>query len=1094
MNQLPVGEQPTFVVGVGASAGGLEALGEMFGHAESDERVCYMVVLHLAPDYRSLIAELLGKQTTLSVERASNGTVLRGNTVYVIEPKTTLRCEGHHLRVDEYQLERHLHRPIDILFESLASVWGSHSAAVVLSGTGSDGSRGSRAVKEAGGLVIAQRPDTAAFDSMPNALISTGHVDVVLRPGEICCEISQLLSTGSLSGVPDALTQDEELLGRILTALHRHTDVDFSRYKPTTIARRVERRRGLARAETFDVYAELVERDENEAKRLCSELLIGVTQFFRDPESIHELNKALREVLAARDESRFRVWVAGCSTGEEAYTIAMVISELMREVGRSLDFKVFATDVNEKALATASAGRYPAAAIADIPTQLLSRYFEQDSTGSYVALPVLRDRMLFSRHDLLCDPPFSNLDLITCRNVLIYMLAEAQAQLSRVFGFGLRQGGLLWMGPSEAPSGGEFLFEPLAKKARIYRATQAGGRATPLNRGTERRNRSAPSVPPLPPVRSGRYMLDSSFFLSVADGLLPPYVIFDENYELRFQSGSARNYLTFEDGPATLDVRRLLSRDARLLVSSAVERQSAGLAEDVVYRGATFVLSGEDPSVVDLRIRRIKRDSGGEILTALFFEPTTPTHAAHELPITVATDAVQERIESLERELEAARLHLRTTVAKLEASNEELQSTNEELLASNEELQSVNEELQSVNEELHTVNAELQSKVEELSRVTADMDEVLATVDTGILVLDDDLKIRRFNQRAANFVRVVNHDAGRPLSHLNHSFAGTPILDDCARAIRERTPVERLLFSDDGARVLFRAKPVSQSVSRGVLVSFSDISTIETLEDSAHRLKEAVEQLDSPVVLLDAEGIITYANRCFSDLSRRDAGFLPGTAFVDLIVPTSRHDFRVALETVRASKPWRGMSLLEVPGGTPLAEEVRLRPILSKTGQVMGAARFSSPIPDLGRNIRILLIEDNPADAALVEERLRADGLLNHFEWQKSGEDALAFLDVAPAETLPDLVLLDLGLPGMSGHQFLTEIKARPRLCHIRVVVLTFSDLGVDIQQAYELGASAYVTKPVGLDGFRKIVRGMDGFWFSVVRYPGSRETASAQA
>ncbi|HET9959972.1 MAG TPA: PAS domain-containing protein, partial [Polyangiaceae bacterium] len=395
----------------------------------------------------------------------------------------------------------------------------------------------------------------------------------------------------------------------------------------------------------------------------------------------------------------------------------------------------------------------------------------------------------------------------------------------------------------------------------------------------------------------------------------------------------------------------------------------------------------------------------------------------------------------------------------------------------------VNEELQSVNEELHTVNAELQSKLQELSRVNADLDEVLATVDTGILVLDDDLKIRRFNQRATNFVRIVGHDAGRPLSHLSHSFAGTSILDDCARTAREHVGVERVLFSDDGARVLFRTKPIRSAGRDGVLVSFSDVTSIETLEDAAQRLNEAVEQLDSPVVLLDKEGSIIYANRCFSDLSRRDAAFLPGTAFVDLLDESSRSGFAAALEQVRAGKPWHGTSALDVPNSPPILEETRLRPLFSKTGSLIGVARFSAALPDLGRNVRILLVEDNAGDAMLVEERLRLDGVINHFQWVTSAEAALERLDRSSAESLPDLILIDLGLPLISGEELLRIVKSDVRYAHIAVAILTGADVAVREQALYDRGAVAIVRKPVDLDGFRQILRRLEGFWFSMVRY-----------
>lgn len=533
----------------------------------------------------------------------------------------------------------------------------------------------------------------------------------------------------------------------------------------------------------------------------------------------------------------------------------------------------------------------------------------------------------------------------------------------------------------------------------------------------------------------------------------------------------------------------MLPKDVRFLLGAARDRHSSTCPEDILYRAVPLTTVNGKPALVDLRVRRLRNALQDQGATAVFFENPSALAEARELAIPLATADVRERVDALEGELESTRRHLQAAVAKLESANEELQSTNEELLASNEELQSVNEELQSVNEELHTVNSELQSKVEELSRLNADMDEILASVDTGLMVLDEDLNIRRFNDRAAHFVRVVDRDVGRPLSHLSHSFAGAPLLDDCALALRDQEVCEKLLFTDKGARVLFRAKPVRESAGRGLLVTFSDVSSIEILEDSALRLSQAIDQLDTPVVLLDVGGVITYANRCFSSTAIRDASYLPGTEFGVLVSAASRNAHEEAMNAVRGGEAWKGTCTLDVPGGDPLCEEVRLRPLRSKEGKVIGAARFSAPLRPQRSGARVLLVGTNRDDAAQIQHELMAKGLVDSFEVERHAEVAAASLVQLRPEELPDVVLLDSEMSSDALQPFLDALRGHPGTSQIPVVRLTAGE-GRDAELAQGDGFSASLPKRSLGSEFAQVLGGLEGFCCALIRRPRASEQA----
>ena len=814
-----------FVVGVGASAGGLEALSELVGDAPAEADIAYVVVQHLSPDYKSMIAELLSKRTELRVVRAEDDAALEAGTVYVIESNTLLRLEGGRLLVEKAPRRHGMHLPIDIFFNSMAADQGSQCAAVVLSGTGSDGTRGARAVKERGGFVVAQSPETSKFDGMPRSVIDTGIVDIVLPPGEIATYLSDVVANGHERTHFADGEYDDALLNRILSVVRRRTDLDFGHYKPSTLARRIERRLQVLKLTDVRGYAERLERDPHEVATLHQELLIGVTQFFRDPESIAAIRPQLQRLVDGLQRP-LRIWVAGCSTGEEAYTVAALAQEALDQSQSEAGFKLFATDVNPRALQFAGIGHYPSSAVADIPANLLARYFDQTTTGSYRIRKSLRDNMLFSHHNVFADPPFSSLDLVVCRNVLIYLRSAVQQRVCRLFSFALRMGGVLWLGPSEAAPDKENNFELLSARWKIYELRERSNFHSILKdydaTVDERRERAEASGL----VRSTTPRADLTEAVSAAGmGFTPPFLLVDEDLNLLFRSGSFQDILQVPQGRVTSDLRAMVPAELAFVLGTAVRKVSL-VEDDLVYRGLVHKTeSGQ--YTFDLRARTL-RAPGHKGLAALYFEGLADGPGPlTELPVPTLSEDAQQRITELESELQMSSENLQATVEELESSNEELQATNEELLASNEELQSLNEELQSVNEELHTLNAEHHGKIEELSVINADLDNLLAHVDIGTLFLSGDLLVRRCNARVGDYVHVRPIDTGRPLMHFSHELAGAPLVEDCARTVRTREPVERLLETVDGRRVLFRTTPLTPaSQEPGVVVTFTDVSKV----------------------------------------------------------------------------------------------------------------------------------------------------------------------------------------------------------------------------------------------------------------------------
>ena len=924
--------EPTvpFIVGVGASAGGLEAMIEMVAAAPLEADVAYVVVQHLSPDYKSMIAELLSKKTELRVVRADQGAVVEAGIVYVIEPNTVLRMNKGTLEVEEAPKRHGIHLPIDIFFTSLAADQGSNCAAVILSGTGSDGSRGARAIKERGGFVIAQSTETSKFDGMPRSVIDTGIVDIVLAPGQMASYLAELVTStpGQAAGGGEGF--DDGVINRILGTIRQRTDLDFRHYKPSTLVRRIERRLQVLKLGDVDDYAERLERDPVEVATLHQELLIGVTQFFRDPESIVAARPYLRELVGKLDRP-LRLWVAGCSTGEEAYTVAALAQEALDEAQCNFGFKLFATDVNPRSLQFAGIGHYAPGSVEDVPEDLLERYFEQTSSGNYRINKSLRDNMLFSLHNVFGDPPFSSLDMVVCRNVLIYLRPAVQQRVCRLFSFALRVGGILWLGPSEAAPDKEKNFELVSSRWKIYQLRERSNFHSILREydSTVEDRRERTEVAAL--VRSSPNRPDLTEVVSAASaGFAPPFLVVDEELNLLFRSGGLQDILRVPEGRVTSNVRAMVPADLAFVVTTAVNKvDSSG---DLIYRG--LIHTGDLGRYrFDLRARAIHAPNR-KTLVALYFEGLdTAPESPIELPLPTLSEDAKRRIVELESELQMSSENLQATVEELESSNEELQATNEELLASNEELQSLNEELQSVNEELHTLNAEHHGKIEELSVINADLDNLLAHVDIGTLFLSADLRVRRCNSRVGEFIHVRPLDSGRPLIHFGHELGDAPLVEDCARTVRTREPVERLLETVDGRRVLFRTTPLpAHSQEPGVVVTFTDVSTVHRAREAQSLLDDAFDRAGQPMALLDDKGQITYANAALSRLYERDPLWVVGMDARDLTDPRDHAAFDRGWQDILQGRPWSSLLVARRPNGERFIEHLTLFPMRPATG------------------------------------------------------------------------------------------------------------------------------------------------------------------
>ncbi|MGF1466670.1 MAG: chemotaxis protein CheB [Sandaracinaceae bacterium] len=932
-------QESSHIVAVGASAGGLEALREMFASAPSSTPMSFVVVQHLSPDYRSMMVELLDRHTALEVREARDGAMPKRGCIDLIRPQTLLRLQGGRLAVENLDTRGKL-RPIDTFMESVAEDRGDACVGVILSGTGSDGAAGIQAIHAAGGITAVQDPSTAAFDGMPRSAMRVRDVDIVAPPARILPDLVDLISTGSTSLFDQS--GERSVLTQIFSLLKRHTRIDFGLYKRATVIRRLEHRMRHLRLEDPEDYLAHISAQPDEVRDLCSDLLINVTRFFRDAGAIEAVNRiAIPQLVDLAGTDPLRIWVAGCATGEEAYSVAMLLSEALEKRGSDREFRIFATDVNGDVLETASRGEFPSTISEYLSPQLLRKYF--DLRGStYVARKVLRERLLFSRHDVTQDPPFSRLDMITCRNLLIYLKVGVQERVLRTFSSALNDGGILWLGSSESVGSVADHFEPLHSRWKILRAVR--NRQHALDLGLVRH-----IATPIVPTRRERAVDRVVRGLQGAmEGLLPPLLLVDDQLRLLHRSGDVGRLLRVPAGFASLDVRDMLPRPLSALLTTARTRPRETRA-DVIYRSLRTP-GAEMEYLFDLRVRHIPGHTSDHDMFAIFFEGIVESDVAPAStvePAQISSD-VQAQLDATELELRHTRENLQATIEELESANEELQSTNEELVAANEELQSTNEELQSVNEELHTVNIEHQEKLSELATLTDDLNGILTSIDSGILVVSQDLRLRRFNEAARRVFNVIPNDAGRPIEHVTHRLDVPDLPAICEQVSRLAQPEVRHSQIEGGRHALLSVTPrLSSGDVDGVVVVATDVTGLLVADREAEQASAAIDFAAVPLCIVSRAGAITKANAAFAEATGRDLEWIIGTDFRDVSDDTERATLTEGLQQALEGHRWSTTVRSHRPDKTPFWEAIDLVPLSAERGEVPGVIRLSTVLPTL---------------------------------------------------------------------------------------------------------------------------------------------------
>ena len=820
-----------FVVGIGASAGGLEALQQFFRFMPSGSGLSFVVIQHLAPDYKSLMADILGKYTQMTVLQAEDGMAVEKNTVYLIPPKKNITYHSGRLFLRDY-VQGTLNHPIDIFFNSLAEEKKEHAIAVVLSGTGSDGTGGIKTTREKGGLTIVQEPSTAKFDGMPRSAIATGVVDYVLSPRDIADELLHYAQHHAIVEPEDeTLFTDEESFSHIYAVLKKVRGIDFTHYKRTTVLRRIERRMVVTHSMSLAEYARVLDNSPDEVNVLVKEILIGVTNFFRDPTYFEKLKeRALYPIVQnAREDEPIRVWSAGCSTGEEAYSIAILFAEILEELHLRRDIKIFATDIDVQAIEQAGKGVFAESIIEDVSPERLSRFFIKRN-DQYVIAKSIRRMIIFAPHNMLSDPPFGKLDLISCRNVMIYFQPVLQRSLFAIFHSALKNGGYLFLGKSETANEYADVFKPACSAEKIYIHNSSGKTA----------DLAAPtfnipsSIQPVQPRAVSLQSMESqdmgmeALYTRFLEKFMPASLVLNAANSVIHFFGNYMDYVAIAPGKASFNLFSIINKDLSLAASTALSRSRAENSPVTYTDIPVDTASGHrhvDLSVYPIRAAG-KEDSG---LTAMIFSDSRKSEPAAE-----AEEGVREkydidttaarRITDLEQELQESQEDLRKTIGELETVNEELQAANEELLTANEELQSSNEELQSVNEELYTVNTEYQQKVDELTMMTNDLSNFLSSTMIGILFVDGNLNIRKFTEYIGREFQLMEQDVGRSIQIFAHSFPYEKIVEDAQTVLKTLAPIDREVVATNGQYYTLRIAPyrTTENSIKGLVITIID--------------------------------------------------------------------------------------------------------------------------------------------------------------------------------------------------------------------------------------------------------------------------------
>lgn len=837
------------IVGVGASAGGLAALEEFFKHVPLKSGLAFLVVQHLDPTQKAMLAELLQRVTPMPVREAQNGKLIEPDCVYVIPPNTELSLSNGALHLDKPAEPRGLRMPINVLFSSLARAQGDRAIAVVLSGMGSDGTLGLQAVKALGGLMVVQQPDTAQFDSMPKSAIASGCADIIGHPSALPGLIfdyigrlapaqqtdTQRASDGAPPTAPQVNSMDD-----IFKLLQDRTRHDFSHYKPNTLNRRIERRMAIHAIQTPALYAQFLRNNPQETDLLFKELLIGVTSFFRDPLVWQQLVDVTRPELLARRApgDSLRAWVVGCSTGEEAYSLAMAFAEVTERLPRysKCSLQIFASDLSPDAIATARQAQYPPSISDAVSPERLSQFFTLQD-GNYRIAKRIRDTVLFAQHDVILDPPFTRLDLLCCRNLMIYFDATLQRRLLPLFHYSLRSGGVVLLGSSETMGRFNHLFTTLESKLRLYLRQDNVPGSNP-----DFLMKSLPSLtkikkePPMPPSST----LDTSpvdNLQAAADRVLlqvyaPAAVVVNSAGDIVYISGRTGKYLEPAAGKANWNFHAMVSEGLRAPLAAALKL--AAIQSDPVHLHHLRTQLSDPAAIVDVTVQAIREPAALKDMLMIVFRdvavvPAGRSRRKSEMALQASHAA---EVQQCRDEIQTLREETRASKEELQSANEELQSTNEELQSANEELTTSKEEMQSMNEELQTINAEMHTKLDDLAMAQSDLKNLLNSTDIAMLFLDKKLNVRRYTERASKIISLRESDIGRPLSDLTTSLQYPSLQDDANETVRTLVISEKQILTSDARWFSVRIMPYRRidNVIDGAVITFVDITETKALE------------------------------------------------------------------------------------------------------------------------------------------------------------------------------------------------------------------------------------------------------------------------
>jgi two-component system, chemotaxis family, CheB/CheR fusion protein len=884
------------VVGIGASAGGLAVFETFFSSmpADADLGMAFVLVQHLAPDHKSILSDLIRSYTRMQVFEVKDGMKVMPNCAYIIPPNRDMAFLNGALHLLEPSVPRGRRLPIDYFFRSLAQDQHERAICIVLSGTGSDGTLGVRAIKGEGGMVIVQNPDSAEYDGMPRSAIATGMVDYVLPAAEMPGQLMKYATHAfgkpqQASSVPTP--ENDNALKKIFVLLRAQTGNDFSQYKPSTIYRRIERRMAIQQIGGIDDYVRYLQQSQAEIEKLFRDLLIGVTSFFRDQDAFKVLEQQVIPGLFANKYpgAAIRIWSPCCSTGEEAYSIAILLQEYMEAKRASFAIQLFATDIDSRAIATARAGVYPASIASDVPQDRLARYFTAEPDGSmYRINKGIRDMLIFSEQNVIKDPPFSKLDLITCRNFLIYLGKNMQKRLIALFHYALNPGGVLFLGSSESVSDHDNLFNALDRKSRLFQKKE--------DRYTQRISGDgffslAASAAPTAPCAVGKAAslanlslreITERAFLQNED---MAGALVNRQGDILYLHGRTGMYL--EPAPGEVDVNNIL-RMARegLMRELTTALYKAAEKNEVVYCPGLHVKTNDHFTTVNLSIRPVKENHDGPCQTPLYLvvlekapqpDPVTgdlnPAGSEAQLDGN-AIETLRQQLRAKEEYLQAANEELETANEELKSSNEEMQSINEEMQSTNEELETSREELQSINEELATVNTELQTKVTDLYRLNNDMNNMLAGTFIAIVFVDLQLRILRFTPTATEIINLITGDVGRPVAHLVSNLVEyDSLVEDVQAVLDTLVHKEREVQTKKGKWYIMRIRPyrTTDNVIEGAVLTFVDITEMKWAKDalavSETRFRRLFETAKDGILVLDAQtGMIVNANQFLLDL------------------------------------------------------------------------------------------------------------------------------------------------------------------------------------------------------------------------------------